>query len=97
MGLLVAVIGGLLIYDGFAGRSLWGDFLTVLRGQALTKANPSNQPNFSNPNADSNPLNAPVGSDAQGGNAPNVPSNPIPPVAPSVSSNNPIGRIRGAI
>lgn len=35
MGLLVSVLGGVLIYDGFKGRSLWSDILSVLRGNGL--------------------------------------------------------------
>ena len=62
IGMLVAVFGGLLIYDGFAGRSVWSDMLAVLRGQA-NGAGAGNS--LANPNAAPNPALA-GGGDAQG-------------------------------
>lgn len=30
------MVGGVLIFDGFKGRSAWGDFLAIIRGQDLS-------------------------------------------------------------
>lgn len=90
MGLIISILGGLLIYDGFAGRSIWSDILAVLRGQA-NAAGKGNE--LANPNAAPNPYIA-GGGDAQGSagkpTAPAVTQIPNPFNRPA---NNPIGTI----
>lgn len=81
IGLLIATLGGILIYDGFAGRSLWSDVLSVIRGQGLpTSSNRSLTTPTSNV-----PANTNTGSEQ--GNIPNANT-------PSVTTEpNPIGSI----
>lgn len=97
MGMLMAVLGGLLIYDGFAGRSLWNDFLTVIRGQGIQKGNTAGVPtSTNNPNAAPNPQLAGGGDTA---NTQGPIANPIinPPGTVPSASPGPIARIVGGI
>lgn len=92
IGMLMAVIGGIMVYDGFAGRSLWGDALAILRGQTTSKATSGIPTATSNPQAAANPQL--IG----GGDTGN--SNVIPPGQNVIPANigfgtvpNPIGKI----
>jgi hypothetical protein len=109
IGLLIAVTGGILVYDGFAGRSLWSDFLSIIRGQGLpanngNKINPQGGvgsaqygPTYINPQGGvgTNPY-GPIYSTTQGPTAPvSEPINPQGGVGTVPYGPNPIGPILG--
>lgn len=91
IGLLMAVIGGVMIYDGFAGRSMWSDALAILRGQTPQRPTSGIPTTSGNPNAAPNPQLVGGGDTANTQPSYNV---PLPHSVTSGDNNvNPIGRI----